>query len=145
MIAQSLEANRDLRVAVLAIERARAQYGVSRADLFPTVGATGAGTRSRTADDLTAAGRASTASQYSAQIGFASYEIDFFGRVRNLNDAALQEFLRVGENGAQRAPEPGGRRGRRLARARRRRAPPAAGARNATHPVAVARPGAAQL
>jgi len=98
VIAQSLEANRDLRVAALAIERARAQYGVSRADLFPTVAATGAGSRSRTADDLTAAGRANTGSQYNAQIGFASYEIDFFGRVRNLNDAALQEFLRVGEN-----------------------------------------------
>lgn len=98
VIAQSLAANRDLRVAALAIERARAQYGVSRADLFPTVAATGAGSRSRTADDLTAAGRSNTGSQYNAQIGFASYEIDFFGRVRNLNDAALQEFLRVGEN-----------------------------------------------
>ena len=98
VIAQSLAANRDLRVAALAIERARAQYGVSRADLFPTVAATGAGSRSRTADDLTAAGRSNTGGQYNAQIGFASYEIDFFGRVRNLNDAALQEFLRVGEN-----------------------------------------------
>ncbi|AVS62757.1 transporter, partial [Paracidovorax avenae] len=98
VITQSLEANRDLRMAVLAIERARAQYGVSRADLFPTVAATGAGTRARTADDLTAAGRANTTSQYSAQIGFTSYEIDFFGRIRNLNDAALQEFLRVGDN-----------------------------------------------
>ncbi|MDA8521557.1 efflux transporter outer membrane subunit [Acidovorax sp. NCPPB 4044] len=98
VIAQSLEANRDLRVAALAIERARAQYGVSRADLFPTLNATGAGTRSRTADDLTTAGRSNTSAQYNAQIGFASYEIDFFGRVRNLNDAALQEFLRVDEN-----------------------------------------------
>lgn len=98
VIAQSLAANRDLRVAALAIERARAQYGVSRSDLFPTVAATGAGSRSRTADDLTAAGRSNTGSQYNAQIGFASYEIDFFGRVHNLNDAALQEFLRVGEN-----------------------------------------------
>ncbi|WCM89871.1 efflux transporter outer membrane subunit [Acidovorax sp. NCPPB 3576] len=90
--------NRDLRVAVLAIERARAQYGVSRADLFPGVNATGAGSRSRTADDLTTAGRSNVGGQYSAQLGFASYEIDFFGRVRNLNDAALQEFLRAAEN-----------------------------------------------
>ncbi|GKT19809.1 efflux transporter outer membrane subunit [Acidovorax sp. SUPP2522] len=90
--------NRDLRVAVLAIERARAQYGVSRADLFPGVNATGAGSRSRTADDLTTAGRSNITGQYSAQLGFASYEIDFFGRVRNLNDAALQEFFRAAEN-----------------------------------------------
>ncbi|WP_092745752.1 efflux transporter outer membrane subunit [Acidovorax valerianellae] len=90
--------NRDLRVAVLAIERARAQYGVSRADMFPGVNATGAGSRSRTADDLTTAGRSNIGGQYSAQLGFASYEIDFFGRVRNLNDAALQEFFRAAEN-----------------------------------------------
>ncbi len=98
VVGRALAENRDLRVAALAIERARAQYGVSRADLLPTVAATGAGTRARTADDLTAAGRSNTTGQYSAQVGFASYELDFFGRVRNLNDAALQEFLRVGEN-----------------------------------------------
>ncbi len=98
VVARALTENRDLRVALLAIERARAQYGVSRADLLPTVAATGAGTRARTADDLTASGRSNTTGQYSAQVGFASYELDLFGRVRNLNYAALQEFLRVGEN-----------------------------------------------
>lgn len=99
VVEQALANNRDLRVAVLAIEKARAQYGVVQADRFPTVNAAGAGNRSRTAEDLTAAGRSNTTSQYSATLGFSSYEIDFFGRVRNLNDAALQEFLRVAENG----------------------------------------------
>ncbi len=98
VLRRALADNRDLRVALLAIERARAQYGVSRADLLPTVAATGAGARGRTADDLTAAGRANTTAQYTAQVGFASYELDFFGRIRNLNDAALQEFLRTREN-----------------------------------------------
>ena len=98
LVGMALESNRDLRVAVLAIDKARAQYGVVQADRFPTVNAAGAGNRSRTADDLTAAGRSNTTSQYSATLGFSSYEIDFFGRVRNLNDAALQEFLRVAEN-----------------------------------------------
>jgi len=98
IVAMALDNNRDLRVALLAIERARAQYGISRADLLPSVNATGIGNRSRTADDLTAAGRPNTSGQYSATLGFASYEIDFFGRVRNLGDAALQEFLRVAEN-----------------------------------------------
>jgi len=97
-VAMALDNNRDLRVALLAIERARAQYGISRADLLPSVNATGTGNRSRTADDLTAAGRPNTNVQYSATLGFANYEIDFFGRVRNLSDAALQEFLRVAEN-----------------------------------------------
>uniref|UniRef100_UPI0028987EC3 TolC family protein n=1 Tax=Diaphorobacter nitroreducens TaxID=164759 RepID=UPI0028987EC3 len=98
VVEQALANNRDLRVAVLAIDKARAQYGVVQADRFPSVNAAGAGNRSRTADDLTAAGRSNTTSQYSATLGFSSYEIDFFGRVRNLNDAALQEFLRVAEN-----------------------------------------------
>ncbi len=98
VIALSLANNRDLRVALLAIERARAQYGIQQAGLLPQVNATAGGSRSRTADDLTTAGRSNTTEQYSAQLGFASYEIDFFGRVRNLNDAALQEFLRTAES-----------------------------------------------
>lgn len=98
VIALSLANNRDLRVALLAIERARAQYGIQQAGLLPQVNATAGGSRSRTADDLTTAGRSNITEQYSAQLGFASYEIDFFGRVRNLNDAALQEFLRTAES-----------------------------------------------
>ncbi len=98
LIHQALDNNRDLRVATLAIEKARAQYGIERAALFPSVAATGAASRSRTADDLTTAGRGNIGSQYTAQLGFSSYEIDFFGRVRNLNEAALQEFLRTGES-----------------------------------------------
>ncbi len=98
LVGMALANNRDLRVAALAIERARAQYGITRADLLPTVNATGAASRSRTADDLTTPGRPNTTSQYSAALGMSSYEIDFFGRVRNLSDAALQEFFRVAEN-----------------------------------------------
>ena len=98
LVALALQNNRDLRVAVLAIEKARAQYGVEQSSRFPAVGATAAGNRTRTADDLNTSGRSPTSSQYSAQLGFSSYEIDFFGRVKNLNEAALQEFLRTTEN-----------------------------------------------
>jgi outer membrane protein TolC len=98
LVALALQNNRDLRVAVLAIEKARAQYGVEQSNRFPAVGATAAGTRTRTAEDLTTSGRSPTSSQYSAQLGFSSYEIDLFGRVKNLNEAALQEFLRTTEN-----------------------------------------------
>ena len=98
VVALALQNNRDLRVATLSIEKARAQYGVSRADLFPGISATGAGNRTQSAQDLTTAGRSQLSSQYSAQLGFSSYEIDLFGRVRNLNDAALQEFFRTAEN-----------------------------------------------
>ena len=98
LVALALQNNRDLRLAVLAIEKARAQYGVEQSNRFPAVGATAAGNRTRTADDLNTSGRSPTSSQYSAQLGFSSYEIDFFGRVKNLNEAALQEFLRTTEN-----------------------------------------------
>ena len=95
VITLALQNNRDLRVAVLAIERAQAQYGVSRADRLPTVTGSTQGSRARTAADLTTAGRPQITEQYSAQLGVTSYELDFFGRVRNLNEAALQEVLRV--------------------------------------------------
>ncbi len=95
VIALSLQNNRDLRAAVLAIERAQAQYGVSRADRLPTVTGAVQGSRARTAADLTTAGRPQTSEQFSAQLGVTNYELDFFGRVRNLNEAALQEVLRV--------------------------------------------------
>ena len=98
LIALSLQNNRDLRVAALAIERAQAQYGVGRADRLPTVGGTAQGNRTRTAADLTAAGRSQISEQYSAQLGITSYELDFFGRVRNLNESAWQEVLRVTDN-----------------------------------------------
>lgn len=98
VVALALSHNRDLRVAVENIEKARAQYGITRADLLPTVNAQAQGSRSRTSADLSSSGRASVMNQYTAQLGFTSYEIDFWGRVRNLNEAALQAFLQSEDN-----------------------------------------------
>ncbi len=100
VVALAISHNRDLRVAVENIEKARAQYGITRADLLPTVNAQAQGSRTRTAEDLSSSGRANIASQYTAQLGFTSYEIDFWGRVRNLNEAALQAFLQSESNQA---------------------------------------------
>lgn len=94
LLGLALADNRELRVAMLAVERARAQYGIAQAERLPTLSAAASASRTRTADDLAAAGRGNTASLYSASIGLASWEIDFWGRVRNLNEAALQDFLR---------------------------------------------------
>ena len=93
VVALALTHNRDLRVAVENIEKARAQYGISRADLLPTVNAQAQANRARTAADLNASGRSTLTTQYTAQLGFASYEADLWGRIRNLNEAALQQFL----------------------------------------------------
>ena len=88
-----LENNRDLRVAALNVERARALYGVQRSELFPTVAAAAQNAAQHTPETLSATGRSNTGHQYTAQLAMSSYEIDFFGRVRNLNEQALQSYL----------------------------------------------------
>jgi len=94
----ALKENRDLRIAALNIERARALYQVQRSDLFPTISADGEGNRQRLPADLSG-GRSggATPKQYSATVGFAAYELDLFGRVRSLNEEALQRFLATEE------------------------------------------------
>jgi multidrug efflux system outer membrane protein len=91
----ALASNRDLRVAALNIERARAQYGIARAGLFPTVDAGAGGSRSRTPGSLSSGGEPRIASQYSADLGMTAYELDLFGRVRNLSEAALQSYFQT--------------------------------------------------
>ncbi len=93
-IGLALEHNRDLRVAALNIERARAQYGIQRAELFPAIAASGGQNAQRLPADLSRNGDGATVSrQYSASLGFAAYELDFFGRVRSLEEQALQSWL----------------------------------------------------
>ena len=98
VVALALSHNRDLRVALDNMEKARAQYGITRADLLPGITAQGQGTRSRTSADLSAAGQSTVNEQFTAQLGFTSYEIDFWGRVRNLSEAGLQAFLQSESN-----------------------------------------------
>ncbi|MFN3302362.1 MAG: efflux transporter outer membrane subunit [Roseateles sp.] len=86
LIEQALAHNRDLRVAVLNVARAQAQYGVQQADRLPTVAAGAGQTANR------APGGAITR-QYTATLGVSAWELDLFGRVKSLNDAALQQYL----------------------------------------------------
>ncbi|MEG7361273.1 efflux transporter outer membrane subunit [Pseudomonas citronellolis] len=97
LVADALENNRDLRVAVLNIEKARAQYRISRADLLPSIDASASGNGQRTPADLSSSGRTETTHRYDAGVGIASYELDFFGRVRSLNEQALQTYLQTVE------------------------------------------------
>jgi multidrug efflux system outer membrane protein len=89
----ALNNNRDLRVAALNIDKARALYRVQRADLYPSVGITGTGTHQRLPGSLSPDGESGTTHQYSATIGFSAYELDFFGRIRSLNTQALEQYL----------------------------------------------------
>ncbi len=97
LIALALENNRDLRIAALNIERSRALYQIQRADLFPTVNATGSGSVQRVPAGISASGKAMTVHQYSVGLGFSSYELDLFGRVRSLKEQALEQFLATKE------------------------------------------------
>ncbi len=98
VIALALQQNRDLRVAVADIERARAAYGVQRADLLPSIEATALGGRGRTPASLSQTGQAETSAQYRVTAGFTAYELDLFGRIRSLNEAARQSYLATEED-----------------------------------------------
>ena len=92
VIEQSLTNNRDLRVAALNIERARAQYRITDADRYPAVSATGASTATRTPASTSNTGSAVTSHTNSVSLGVSSYELDFFGRLKNLSDTALETY-----------------------------------------------------
>jgi multidrug efflux system outer membrane protein len=93
IIETALNNNRDLRVAALNVERARALYGIQRATLLPAVNAVGLMSRQLVPADLSTTGTVVTANQYSVNLGISSWEIDFFGRIRSLKDQALEEYL----------------------------------------------------
>ena len=90
VVAQALANNRDLRVAVLNVERVRQQYRIQRAERLPAIGANATLERS--------GGDAPISETYSASLGLASFELDLFGRVRNLSEAALQQYFAQEEN-----------------------------------------------
>lgn len=103
LVEMALANNRDLRISALKIEKARAQYGIARADLFPSINVTAAGNHAQTSRDLTTPGNPRVTHTYTAGVGFSAYELDFFGRIQNLKDQALETYLQTEEarNSAQ--------------------------------------------
>ncbi|KQM97049.1 transporter [Sphingobium sp. Leaf26] len=93
VIETALANNRDLRIALANVEQARAQYKVQRADLLPTVAGTGTATYSE--QPLVQFGQSQRLNTdvYQAQLGISSWEIDLFGRVRNLTKAAQEQYF----------------------------------------------------
>lgn len=94
LVGLALANNRDLRVSVLRIDEARGQYRIQRADRLPTIAADGQATRTRNS-----AGGSPfpipTAPQdlYRVNVGISSFELDFWGRVRSLSNAARASYL----------------------------------------------------
>lgn len=94
LIAEALQNNSDLRIAAERVEILRAQYRIQRADLLPSLAASGTYTR---ASSPTAGGNV-TASSWSAGLAVPAWEIDLWGRVRTLSSAAEARFLAAEEN-----------------------------------------------
>jgi multidrug efflux system outer membrane protein len=90
LIEAALANNRDLRSSVLRIEEARAQYRIRRADRLPTVDASTGAARSRNQDFL---GGANTQNRFDVGASVASFELDFWGRVRSLTESARANYL----------------------------------------------------
>ncbi len=93
VIAVALKNNRDLKLSALNVEKAMAMYGIKRAALLPTVSGSASMTKQHVPADLSSTGKEMTSTQYGANVGIASWEIDFFGRIRSLKDQALEEYM----------------------------------------------------
>ena len=97
LIEMALANNRDLRSAALNVEQARALYGIQRGQLLPTVDAMAGGSKQSVPADLSYTGERATSRQYSVDLGVVAWELDFFGRIRSLSAAALQQYLATGQ------------------------------------------------
>ncbi|MDP3429837.1 MAG: efflux transporter outer membrane subunit [Desulfomicrobium sp.] len=96
LIETALDQNRSLRQAVLAMDKARAQHGIARADRLPGVDASGRTSSTRSPADLRG-GIEGIDRQWAAGLGVTSFELDFFGRVRSLEESALEQYLATEE------------------------------------------------
>lgn len=92
LVGRSLANNRDLRIATLNVERARAQYRIQRAQQLPTVALEASGAGQELPSEL-------FYNRRSYQVGgAAAWEVDLWGRVRSLSNQALETYLGVEEN-----------------------------------------------
>src|ERR1700722_8023801 len=93
LIGLALANNRDLRVAVLNIDKARAQYRIQRAALLPSIDAPASFTREKLPASLTYGIATPTTGYFEAGLSITAYEVDLFGRVRSLTHAALEQYV----------------------------------------------------
>ncbi|MGE4466020.1 efflux transporter outer membrane subunit [Sphaerochaeta sp.] len=91
----ALNNNRDLRTAVLNIEKARATYRIQEADLFPGIDASVSNSAARS---LNGSGNSTSVSRSTeASVGFSSWELDLFGKVKSLKNEALESYFATSE------------------------------------------------
>ena len=93
LIESALDNNRDIRIAALNVETARATYRVRRADLLPRVDGVATSTSQRAPGDLAPPETPEIARAYQASGAVSAWELDLWGRIRSLNDQALAAYL----------------------------------------------------
>lgn len=98
LIEAALAHNRDLAAAYARVAEARALAAAAQAERLPAVEGNVSGSRSRTPADVTGMNRERTASRFDVNLGVVSFELDFWGRLSALSDAARAQYLAVEEN-----------------------------------------------
>lgn len=93
LIALALQNNRDLRIAVARVQEARAQYGIVGADRFPNLSLGASATAGATPPDLSGTGTELNGQRYDLALNTLSYEVDFWGRIAGLTEAARDRYL----------------------------------------------------
>ena len=97
LLETALANNRDLRLAILNIEKVRAQYWIQRADQLPTINASGSASNQYLNKAVSQRGEAGISRSYQASVGFTAFELDLFGRVRSLKESALEQYFATEE------------------------------------------------
>lgn len=97
VVEQALAQNRNLRTAALNVDRARALYRIQQTALIPRVDATASAVRQKIPEGLFGGAGGFNVEQYSANVGVSAYELDLFGRLRSVNEQAVQAFLATEE------------------------------------------------
>jgi outer membrane protein, multidrug efflux system len=97
LLATALEHNRDMRIATARVTEARALYGIQDADRLPNVNLNLDRNASRVPSNVPPLSRSTTTQRYDVDVGLLAFELDFWGRVRNLSHAALAEYLSTDE------------------------------------------------
>lgn len=93
IIEQALTHNQDLKISSLRIAEAQTAYGIQRSQLYPSIAGEAGGQRGRVPADLSYSRQAMTSSQYQVGVGLSQWELDLWGRIRSLNQSALQQFF----------------------------------------------------
>jgi outer membrane protein, multidrug efflux system len=97
LIRRALDNNRDLRIATLNVEAARAQYRIRQADIVPAIDAVGQADNQRAPASVSQTGVSTLTRTYSAGLGVSAFELDLFGRVRSMRRAALEDYFSLEE------------------------------------------------